>query len=114
VYGLWYGTEKNAVVRVIRSGRVPFLVLDPQGARKVKRSVPSALTVFVRPPSIAALASRLRARHRDDAAHVARRLSEAKRELRISGWDATVVNSTGAIRRAAERLIHTVQLYLGR
>lgn len=112
VYGLWYGTERSSVERVRRSGRVPFLILDPTGARKVRQLERGAFTAFVRPPSVRALKERLLARHRDDPTHVARRLAAARRELALRGWEATIVNFTGRIAAAQRELIHSVRRYL--
>ncbi len=58
-----------------------LLEIEVQGARQVRAAMPEALQVFIAPPSLAALRTRLIGRGTDDAEEVERRLAVAEREL---------------------------------
>jgi guanylate kinase len=93
VHGHLYGTSR-AEVRG-RRGDV-LLDIDVQGARQVRAALGTAggaVFVFVTPPSFRVLARRLRARGEDVAAAVARRLRNARDEMRAAAeFDYAVIN----------------------
>ncbi len=62
VHGKMYGTPVDQVRGILAAGRDAILTIDPQGARQVRASVPDALLVFVKPPSMEDLAQRLEGR----------------------------------------------------
>lgn len=80
-----YGTGREAIERQLASGHDVILDIDWQGARQVRDSFPSCVTVFIVPPSIAALRQRLTGRGQDDAQTIDRRMRDARSE--ISHWD---------------------------
>ncbi len=92
----WYGTLQSPVVRALEDGKLIVLDIDVQGARDVKKRLPSAFTVFLLPPDEPTLLKRLRARGREDDAAIDRRFAEAKKEIEFakstSVYDAFVVN----------------------
>ncbi len=94
VFGRRYGTPRDKVEAVLRSGRDVALDIDWQGWRQLRAALPGdSVGVFVLPPSLAALESRLRQRASDDAEERARRMAEARSE--ISHWaefDHVVIN----------------------
>jgi guanylate kinase len=55
--------------------------IDIQGARQILERFPSAVTVFIRPPSMAELEKRMRARATEDESTIALRLSNAREEM---------------------------------
>ena len=57
------------------------LEIEVQGARQVRAAMPEALQVFIAPPSLDALRTRLVGRGTDDADEVERRLRVAEHEL---------------------------------
>ena len=61
--------------------RPVVLEIEVQGARQVRRSVPDAVQVFIAPPSLEALRTRLIGRGTDDPEEVERRLRVAEQEL---------------------------------
>lgn len=81
VFGNLYGTSKSQVERTLAEGIDVILEIDWQGAQQVKRVMPGCCTIFIVPPSVAALETRLRSRGQDDDATIARRMADAKREL---------------------------------
>ena len=92
----WYGTLRNQVEDALAQGSLIVLDIDVQGARDVKRAMPSAFSLFVLPPDETALHKRLHARGREDEAAIDRRFAEAKKEIefaKTSGvYDAFVIN----------------------
>jgi guanylate kinase len=93
LHGQLYGTPAEPVRKAMAQGMCVLLVIDVQGGFQVRERVPGALLVFVRPPSLADLEARLRARGTDPEAAIVGRLAEARRELELSAaYDEFVVN----------------------
>ncbi len=94
--GVLYGTPREAVQRIIRSGEVALLVIDVQGGRAVKAIFPEAVLVFLIPPSLDSLASRLRQRGLETADQIQNRLKKANAEMRyLQAYDYGVDNDDG-------------------
>jgi guanylate kinase len=79
--GRSYGTLRSELEGRVRSGVPVVLEIEVQGARQVRQAMPEAVQVFIAPPTVAALRTRLVGRGTDDAEEVARRLSVAEEEL---------------------------------
>jgi len=79
--GRSYGTLRSELDRRIAAGVPVVLEIEVQGARQVRAAMPEAVQVFIAPPSLAALRTRLIGRGTDDAAEVERRLAVAEGEL---------------------------------
>jgi guanylate kinase len=110
VHGNWYGTPIEQVRGILAAGRDAILSIDPQGARSVRERVPDALLIFVMPPSIEDLASRLAGRGSEDEASFALRLRNAEMEMASSGeYDYVIVNETGQVDEAADRIWDIIQ-----
>lgn len=93
VFGHAYGTSRQAVLDQVRCGRDVILEIDWQGAAQVREAWPSAVTVFILPPSRQALRSRIERRGQDKPEVIARRMEEATRELaQHADFDHLVVN----------------------
>lgn len=93
VFGHRYGTTAAAVHQVIDQGHDLLLEIDWQGARQVRRHWPSAIGIFILPPSLAVLVARLRGRGQDDETVIASRMAQARDELsHYSEYDYLVVN----------------------
>lgn len=93
VHDRHYGTDRQQVEGHLRAGRDVILDIDVQGARQVRSSYPLVLTVFIIPPSMEVLRSRLEQRGTESSEQVAARLAAAERELREAPWyDFVVVN----------------------
>jgi guanylate kinase len=92
VHGHLYGTSR-AEVETKSRGRDLLLDIDVQGARQVRARVPGAGRIFIMPPAVAELRRRLLARREDSRADVARRLRDARAEVRAyAEFDFVVVN----------------------
>jgi guanylate kinase len=105
VHGYWYGTPRNEVREALVTGHDVVLKIDVQGAAVVKQKVPDALLVFLVPPSLEDLFSRLRNRATETADELDIRQRNAAIELaRAEDYDYVVLNETGQIERTAERV----------
>lgn len=93
VYGNYYGTPRAPVEAVLREGRDVILELDIQGALAVKRALPESVLIFIEPPSLEELFSRLRGRRTEDPDALRRRVQAAYDEVKEKGaYDHIVVN----------------------
>ena len=95
VYGRdWYGTPRAEVKKVLSSGAKPLLVIDVGGALKVKSRHPEAVLIFLTPPSLDELRSRLYARGFDEEGAIEDRLRTANYEIETgqSKYDHQIVN----------------------
>lgn len=81
VHGNFYATSRVWIEERVAAGHDVLLEIDWQGARQVKAAFPQAVSVFVLPPSIDALAQRLHKRGQDSAAVIQRRLLAAGSEI---------------------------------
>jgi guanylate kinase len=103
VHDHYYGTPAEPVRRAMAEGLCVVLVIDVQGGFQVRQKVPSALLMFVQPPSMEVLESRLRARQTDDDLTIERRLQNARREIQLAaGYDVHVINDE--LERAVDEL----------
>jgi guanylate kinase len=93
IYGNLYGTSQVDTERLIAAGDDVVLVIDVQGARKVRRRTLPLVSVFIMPPSAAVLESRLRGRCTDSDEQIQRRLSVARGEITaFAEYDYVIVN----------------------
>ncbi|MEZ0239740.1 MAG: guanylate kinase, partial [Chloroflexota bacterium] len=105
VHGNWYGSPRDQVREAVGAGRHAILKIDVQGAQRVKEQVSQAVLIFVVPPSLETLFSRLRARATESADELEVRQANAAIELaRQDDYDYVVVNETGQVERTAERI----------
>jgi guanylate kinase len=93
VHGNYYGTPRRAVELLRDSGLGVVMVIDVQGAEKVRSRCPDAVSIFLLPSRLDDLERRLRDRGTEDEASVQRRLANARRELERAGeYDYQVIN----------------------
>lgn len=89
-----YGTPRAPIDAALAEGRSVLLEIDIQGARQVKASEPSAVLVFLLPPTWDELVRRLIGRGTETAEEQERRLRTARVELAAQGeFDHRVVNT---------------------
>jgi guanylate kinase len=89
--GRSYGTLRSELEDRVRAGAPVVLEIEVQGARQVRASVPDAVQVFIAPPSLQELRTRLIGRGTDDPEGVERRLLVAAEELEAQPEFAHVV-----------------------
>ncbi|MBL0028788.1 MAG: guanylate kinase [Rhodanobacteraceae bacterium] len=93
VHGDLKGTARQSVEPLLASGQDVLLEIDYQGAQRVRAQVPSAVSIFILPPSRLELERRLRTRAKDTEATILRRLADSRKEI-AHAWefDYIVVN----------------------
>lgn len=93
VHGDLYGTPLENIEKPVAQGCDVLLDIDVQGAAKVLERYPEAVSIFLIPPSLQELERRLRKRGTETEEKIARRLQNARREVRVAGdYDFLVVN----------------------
>ncbi len=93
VFGNLYGTSRTWVEQQLASDHDVILEIDWQGAQIVRELMPQALSIFILPPSLPALAERLNGRGTDSNEVIAHRLSEAIADItHYSEFDYLVIN----------------------
>jgi len=95
VYDNYYGTPKKFVIDKIASGQNVLLEIDIQGAIQVKKKYPEGVFVFILPPSMKELRSRIVGRGSETQESLMKRLSSAYSEIEyIKNYDYFIVNDT--------------------
>jgi guanylate kinase len=93
VHGRMYGTLRREVQRVLGAGRHVLMDIDVQGAEQFARAFPESVLIFVLPPSVEVLMTRLMARKTENDETVRVRLASALKELQaVSSYQYVVVN----------------------
>lgn len=88
-----YGTPKEPIEENVRQEKSVLLDLDTQGALQLKRIIPEAVLIFLKPPSLEALEKRLRSRGTESEVVIQKRIARAGQELAESDkYDFVVVN----------------------
>ena len=95
VHGKMYGTLRREVDRVLGSGKHVLMDIDVQGAEQFVKAFPRSVLVFVLPPSVDVLMTRLMARKTESREALRVRLASALKELQAIGmYDYVVVNDS--------------------
>ena len=89
----FYGTGAAQVRDKLAAGNDVLLEIDWQGARQVRRAMPDSISIFILPPTRAALEQRLHERRTDSPETIARRLADASTDMsHYNEFDFVVVN----------------------
>ncbi len=108
VHGNYYATSKVWLREQIAAGRDTLLEIDWQGAQQVRKSFPEAVGVFIMPPSMQELESRLHGRGTDSDDVISRRLLAAGGEMRhVAEFDYVIINNE--INTALDDLVAVVR-----
>lgn len=93
VFDHYYGTSRVAVQALLDAGVDVILEIDWQGARLVRAATQDVVSIFILPPSRAALEERLRGRKQDEEAIIQRRMRDACQEMsHYPEYDYLVIN----------------------
>lgn len=99
--GNFYGSPKKPVEQWLSEGKNVVLEIEVQGCEKVKKENPEAVSIFVMPPSMQELESRLRGRNTETEESIQKRLARAVEEIKKSNeYDYIIINDT--VERCAE------------
>ena len=102
--GYLYGTPRKSVEEQMAANKQVVLEIDVQGALQVRAKLPEAHLVFIEPPSMEVLESRLRGRGTEDEPTIQKRLAQAVNELaHKEEYDYRIVNDD--LSTAAKELI---------
>jgi guanylate kinase len=82
VYGNYYGVPKDEITAALSKGVDVIVKVDVQGAATIKKILPQAVFIFLRPPSMEELEKRLRRRRSESLEDLALRLDKAKEEIK--------------------------------
>ena len=106
VYGDYKGIPKDQVRRALASGKDVLMRIDVQGAEKIRRIVPNAITIFIAPASEEELIRRLIARKTETADGLARRIATARDEMkRLCEFKYVVQNRDNQVDAAVDQVV---------
>ena len=107
-WGARSGTLRSEIDRIQAQGKVPLLDLETDGALRVQRRIPGAVTIFVDAPTFAELERRLRERATESSGEIQVRLDLARKQQTLKDrFDYTIVNDD--LDRAAQELTEIVR-----
>lgn len=91
--GNYYGTPKAFIEDSVKNGKDVILEIEVAGAMQIKQIYPEAVFIFVVPPSLTELESRLVGRNTEAREIIEQRLARAKEELALyDNYDYVVIN----------------------
>lgn len=106
-----YGTLRAELARIADNGHVPLLELETEGALRVKRELPGAVTIFISAP-VAELERRLRERATESTGEIGERIEIARKQLeQADEFDYVIENDD--LERAVSELTTLVRRLLG-
>jgi guanylate kinase len=106
VSGHRYGTLRSELERIATDGHVPLLELETEGALRVKREVPGAVTIFIS-ARVEELERRLRERATESTGEIGERIALARKQLEQAGeFDYVIENDD--LDRAVDELVRLV------
>ena len=114
--GNYYGTPLEYVENTLEQGKDVFLEIDVQGAIQVRELMPDGVFIFLTPPDLNELESRIVNRGTDSDEVIAKRMKTAREELELMKYyDYSVVNDTvdNAVQKI-EAIIQTEHLRIVR
>lgn len=107
-----YGTPKRQVEEMLEQGYHVFLEIEVQGGLQVMERYPDVLSIFILPPSMEELESRLRGRGTETEDVIQKRLREAENELAVAEkYQYRVVNDD--LDRAVEEVLAILRRHTG-
>lgn len=106
--GNYYGTPIDEVKKQIAAGNEVVLEIEVQGALQVREKVKNAVFVFIAPPSLESLYSRLHNRGTENEEIIKQRIEKAKKEIDLAyKYDYIVINDT--VDNAADRIMAIIR-----
>ena len=93
VYGNLYGTTLDSISKISNQELDVILEIDYKGMLAVKKAIPEAISIYIIPPSIEILRSRLEHRAEDDESVIQTRMESSLKELEYAKYaDLTLIN----------------------
>lgn len=116
VYGNFYGTSQRWIDDTLAGGHDVLLEIDWQGAQQVRRIFAGVTSIFILPPNLEALRSRLEGRKQDSPETIRRRLAAAIDDIsHVAEFDYVIINNnfTDAVKDLSG-IVRTQRLHLAR
>ena len=106
--GNYYGTPIQKIEENLAAGHDVFLEIEVQGAMKVKERMPEGIFIFLAPPNLEELESRITGRGTDAAHVIQERMATAKEEIELmQHYDYVVVNDQ--VKHAVDKINAIIQ-----
>lgn len=103
-----YGTPKGPVCDMLEIGKDVILEIEIQGAMQVKKNMPECVLMFIAPPSLEELKSRLKGRGTETEDVINLRIETATKELKVAKeYDYIVVNDN--IDKATDDILSVIK-----
>lgn len=107
VHGQSYGVPKVSISEGLNKGKWVVMNVDVQGGLSIKEAFPSAILIFILPPSMEALTERLTGRGTDSEDEIVKRLKNAENEMLVAPkYDYVVVNDE--VKDCTKRLLSII------
>lgn len=106
--GNYYGTPIDYVRETLSTGRDVFLEIEVQGALKVKKRMPEGIFIFLLPPNLEELRSRIVNRGTDAPEVISQRMEKAVEELELMKYYDYVVEND-SVDKAAQKIRHIIE-----
>ncbi len=91
--GLYYGTPKFEIIKLLKTGKDVILEIDVQGAFNIKKIYPETILIFIMPPSMEEMKKRIKLRGDDNNEQIISRFKTAYNEInKIVDYNYVVVN----------------------
>lgn len=89
----YYGTPLKYVQDTLNSGIDVFLEIEVNGAMQVRKKMPNGVFIFLTPPDLSSLRSRIVGRGSEDTDTINKRMVKARKEIKMmANYDYAVVN----------------------
>ncbi|MEO8402521.1 MAG: guanylate kinase [Gammaproteobacteria bacterium] len=93
VFNNSYGTSRTWVEEMLRKGIDVILEIDWQGGQQIQHLFSQCISIFILPPSLAALSERLKLRNQDKSDVIKKRLADAQETVsHVAEYDYIIVN----------------------
>jgi guanylate kinase len=93
VHGDYYGTLKNRVTELVEQGKTVIFDIDVKGAITIKKKYPKAILLFIKPPSLTELKTRLKKRKSESEEAINKRLNRIDFEYeQAKHFDHVIIN----------------------
>lgn len=109
VHNFYYGTSKKFIENTLSQKKFIILDIDTEGAKKFVKELPETFSVFLFPPNMEKLESRLRKRKTDSEKVIQLRLKNAKKEFNEAWWyNLLIVNDE--IPRVVKKILSEIKI----
>jgi len=110
VYGNFYGTSAEFLDARLTAGINLLLDIDVQGTIQIKKKYPDSITIFIMPPSLETLRTRLESRGTDNQHTIEMRLAIAEKEMKKKDlYRHIIINDN--LSTAVSELIRAIKIY---